>query len=190
MAASTEPRSGLSYGWTLGETPWNTGMDANLLKLGRVGMHLSVLDRDLTAPPGGESAGDTYIVATGGSDDWAGLDGRVVVYDGAAWVDYTPREGWRAWIEDEAVFCVYTSAAWSTGVKLAEIAHADQAAVVLGNADNEIGALTFSSPPTQAECEALRDKCEELADDLRAMHVLLEQIRTDLISAGTIKGSA
>lgn len=52
MAASTEPRSGLQYGWNAGESGWNTGMDANLLKLGRVGVHLSVKDRDLTAPPG------------------------------------------------------------------------------------------------------------------------------------------
>lgn len=32
MAASTEPRSGLFYGWSLGENGWNTGMDANLLR--------------------------------------------------------------------------------------------------------------------------------------------------------------
>ena len=40
----------------------------------------------------------------------------------------------------------------------------------MGNADGEIAALTFSDPPTQAECQALRDKCEELADDVRALH--------------------
>jgi hypothetical protein len=35
--------------------------------------------------------------------------------------------------------------------------------VTLGNADGEIGGLTVSDPPTQAEIQALRDKCEELA---------------------------
>jgi hypothetical protein len=36
-------------------------------------------------------------------------------------------------------------------------AGADQAAVTLGNADAEIGGLTISDPPTQAEVQALRD---------------------------------
>jgi hypothetical protein len=41
---------------------------------------------------------------------------------------------------------------------------ADQVAVTLGNADVEIGGLTISDPLTQAEVQALRDACEELAD--------------------------
>ncbi|MCL4180629.1 MAG: hypothetical protein KJ072_23140, partial [Verrucomicrobia bacterium] len=45
-------------------------------------------------------------------------------------------------------------------------AGADQAAVILGSTDGEIGGLTISDPPTQAEVQALRDKCEELADDV------------------------
>ncbi|MCL4181221.1 MAG: hypothetical protein KJ072_26190, partial [Verrucomicrobia bacterium] len=45
-------------------------------------------------------------------------------------------------------------------------AGADQAAVTLGNTDGEIAGLTISDPPTQAEVQALRDKCEELADDV------------------------
>jgi len=43
----------------------------------------------------------------------------------------------------------------------------------MGNTNSEIGGLTFSDPPTQAECEALRDKCEELADDVRNIHTTL-----------------
>jgi hypothetical protein len=43
-------------------------------------------------------------------------------------------------------------------------AGADQTAVALGHTDGEIGGLTISDPPTQAEVQALRDKCEELAD--------------------------
>jgi len=34
MAASTEPRSGLKYGWSLGESGWNADMDANLTAVG------------------------------------------------------------------------------------------------------------------------------------------------------------
>ena len=35
--------------------------------------------------------------------------------------------------------------------------------------DGGIGSLTISEPPTQAEVQALRDRCEELADDVTAM---------------------
>ena len=47
MPASTETRSGLFYGWSLGESGWNAQMDANLLRIGRFGFHLTVKDRDL-----------------------------------------------------------------------------------------------------------------------------------------------
>ena len=34
--SSTDPNLGLNYGWTLGESGWDTGMDANLKRLGAV----------------------------------------------------------------------------------------------------------------------------------------------------------
>jgi hypothetical protein len=36
----------------------------------------------------------------------------------------------------------------------------------------EIGDLTISGSPTQAEVQAMRDACEELADDVRALSTL------------------
>jgi hypothetical protein len=66
---------------------------------------------------------------------------------------------------------------------------ADQAAVTLGNADGEIGGLTISDPPTQAEVQALRDKCEELADDVRALSTLVHALRGALVGIGLVKGS-
>lgn len=114
MAAQTDVRFGLAYGWALGESGWNSGMDANLLKLGRVGVHLSIKDRDLTAPPGSPANGDTYIVGPSATGAWASKDGQVAVFDSAAWVFYVPRKGWHAYIEDEEVMCVYKTA-WSAG---------------------------------------------------------------------------
>lgn len=69
-------------------------------------------------------------------------------------------------------------------------AHANQASVTLGNTDGEIGGLTISAAYDQLEVQALRDKCEELADDLRNIHVLLERMRTDGITTGIWKGAA
>ena len=54
---------------------------------------------------------------------------------------------------------------------------ADQAAVTLANTDGEIGGVAISDPPTQAEVQALRDKCEELADDVRALATLVYALR-------------
>jgi hypothetical protein len=56
--------------------------------------------------------------------------------------------------------------------------------------DEEIGGLTSSDPPTQAEVQPLRDKCEELADDLRNLSTLIHSLRVALVAEGLAKGSA
>lgn len=71
-----------------------------------------------------------------------------------------------------------------------QVAGADQAEVAMGSADGEFSGLTFSATPTQAECQALRDKCEELADDVRSLVTLVHAVRYALVAAGTIKGGA
>jgi hypothetical protein len=48
--------------------------------------------------------------------------------------------------------------------------------------------LTISNPPTQAEVQALRDACEELADDVRALSILVHALRAALVAEGLIKG--
>lgn len=118
MAASTEPRSGLSFGWSLGENNWNTGMDANLLSIGRFAYHLSVKDRDLATPPGSPAAGDTYIVAASPTGAWAGQAGKVAIWSGSAWVFGKPRIGWVAYIEDEEKLSAYKAAGWSVGIAI------------------------------------------------------------------------
>ena len=50
---------------------------------------------------------------------------------------------------------------------------ATKTTVTLGNTDNEIGGLAISATYSQAEVQALRDKCEELADDVRALKAAL-----------------
>ena len=69
-------------------------------------------------------------------------------------------------------------------------AGANQAAVTLGNSDGEIAGLTISDPPTMAEVQALRDKCEELADDERAFSTLVHALRGALVAVGVVKGGA
>jgi hypothetical protein len=67
---------------------------------------------------------------------------------------------------------------------------ANQAAVTLGNTDGEIAGLTISDPATQAEVQALRDKCEELADDVQALSALVHALREALVATGLVRGGA
>jgi len=85
-----------------------------------------------------------------------------------------------------------TTESFTTALKaqLNQQASADQAAVTIGNTNNEIGGLTISAAYAQAEVQALRDKCEELGDDVRALSTLIHSLRTVLITAGLAKGSA
>ena len=62
--------------------------------------------------------------------------------------------------------------------------------MTLGNTDGEIGGLSISDPPTQVEVQALRDRCEELADDVRALAALVHALRGALVAVGVVKGGA
>jgi hypothetical protein len=69
-------------------------------------------------------------------------------------------------------------------------AGADQAAVTLGNTDGEIGGLTISDPPTQADVQAPRNTAERLTDDVRALPTLVHALRGALVAVGVVKGGA
>lgn len=121
MPAITEPNSGLKYGWDYGELNWDTEMNANMLSLGRVLGQCSVIDRDLTAPPGSPANGDRYIVSSVATGAWASKENSVAVYDSdiVAWTFYVPFEGWLTYIEDEQKLSVYKVATgWSTGLAI------------------------------------------------------------------------
>ena len=70
-------------------------------------VQLSVLDRDLAAPPASPADGDRYIVGSGATGDWAGWDLNVALWTDGAWLRLPPRTGWRAWVEDEGLLLVY-----------------------------------------------------------------------------------
>lgn len=120
MPASTEPRSGLKFGWDLGESGWNADMNNNLLRLGRFGFHFSVKDRDLATPPASPAAGDTFLIAASPTGAWAGrAAGDAAVWTGSAWDYATPRQGWFCYIEDEQKLSVFkTGTGWSAGLAI------------------------------------------------------------------------
>lgn len=76
---------------------------------------LSVKDRHLTAPPGGDVEGDRYIVASVATGAWAGKEGTIAeyhVYTGVAigWKFFTAPIGWPVYVVDETECYVQTSA--------------------------------------------------------------------------------
>lgn len=63
-------------------------------------VQLTVIDRDLTAPPGSPTEGDRYIVGASATGDWSGHDNEIAVYVNG-WVFATPTQGWLAHAVDE-----------------------------------------------------------------------------------------
>lgn len=72
-------------------------------------------DKDLTAPPGSPSAGDAYIVAAGATGAWAGHDGELAFYLSTSWNFIAPRDGTRAWAQDESEIYRYDAASSPNG---------------------------------------------------------------------------
>src|SRR5688572_6703794 len=70
-------------------------------------VQLSVLDKDLAAPPGSPTEGTRYIVGPSATGAWAGQTGTIAAWQDGAWAFYTPHEGWLAWVADEDVLYVH-----------------------------------------------------------------------------------
>lgn len=85
-------------------------------------VQLSVIDRDLTAPPGSPSEGDRYIVATGATGAWAGKDLNVAAWLDGAWEFFAPQEGWLAWPQDEDKLLIWNGAAWVDFLQAVDLA--------------------------------------------------------------------
>jgi hypothetical protein len=76
-------------------------------------VQLSVLDRDLAAPPGSPADGARYIVAASPTGAWTGHSGSIAAYQDGAWAFYAPDEGWVVWIADEDVAVAWNGTAWA-----------------------------------------------------------------------------
>jgi hypothetical protein len=75
-------------------------------------VQLAVSDKDLATPPGSPDDGDCYIVAASPTGAWSGEAGKIAAFQDGAWAFYTPREGWLAWVADEATLYIWSGSAW------------------------------------------------------------------------------
>jgi Protein of unknown function (DUF2793) len=80
-------------------------------------VQLSVLDRDLNAPPTAPANGARYIVAPSPTGAWTGKANHIAAWQDNAWAFYAPQTGWQAWVADEAAQVAYSGTTWivSTG---------------------------------------------------------------------------
>lgn len=73
---------------------------------------LSAIDKDLSTPPGSPSDGDTYIVGSSPTGDWAGNANAVAYYYNGTWYLYPAKAGWMGYVQDESTYYSFNGTAW------------------------------------------------------------------------------
>lgn len=112
----------------------------------------AVLDKDLTAPPGGPNTGDRYIVASVATGDWATHEDDIAEYNGVTWDFLTPEEGWSLWVEDEDVNYTWNGSSW---VKFGSTVSHNNTSGLQGGTSNEYYHLTSAQHTRIADIAAL-----------------------------------
>ena len=104
-----------------------------------------ILDKDLTAPPGGESTGDAYIVGGSATGAWSGQDDDLAVYYYGSWYFLTPWNGLTVWVDDESSEYRWETNAWTqvSGGGVTGSAANDQVAVWSGTSSLD-GSSSFT----------------------------------------------
>lgn len=74
-------------------------------------MCATIVDRDLTAPPGSPTEGAVYIPAATATGAWTGHEGKLLVYL-SGWYAHTPKAGFIIYVVDEAKKFIYNGATW------------------------------------------------------------------------------
>lgn len=74
-----------------------------------------LLSRSETLPPPAVADGDCYALPAGCGGQWAGQDGKLALASNGGWIFVAPRDGWSAWIADEAARASYLQGRWIAG---------------------------------------------------------------------------
>ena len=82
----------------------------------------TVDDDDLTAPPGGESIGDAYLLPAAPTGAWSAYGKHVAAYTQRGWVYIAPRNGMIVYVSDEDIYRRYNGTAWVAGFGATAIA--------------------------------------------------------------------
>ncbi len=75
-------------------------------------VQLSVVDRDLAAPPVSPGEGARYLVAPGATGAWSGRQDQIAAWQDGAWAFHAPQPGWLAWVADEQRLIAFDGTDW------------------------------------------------------------------------------
>lgn len=75
-------------------------------------VQLAVRERDRTVAPAAPEEGDRFLVGVGATGAFAGQEGRIALFDLGVWRFFTPRRGWRAYVEAEDLLVLFDGTAW------------------------------------------------------------------------------
>jgi hypothetical protein len=75
-------------------------------------VQMTVLDHALATPPLVAELGDSYIVATDGTDAWVGQDGAIATKVDGGWEFAAPQIGWRAFVVSTDSIWTFAAAGW------------------------------------------------------------------------------
>ncbi|MEO0904179.1 MAG: DUF2793 domain-containing protein [Pseudomonadota bacterium] len=76
-------------------------------------VQLTLENSDAVTPPVLPSEGEAWALGASPTGDWAGQDGQIATWRGGGWLFVAPREGWMAWVKDDAELQVFTGTAWA-----------------------------------------------------------------------------
>lgn len=110
-------------------------------------VNLTVFNRTQNAPPGSPAEGHRYIVGSAPTGGFAGQSGNVAAFIGAAWIFFTPSEGWRAYDQGANQFVIYDGAAWVlAGLSSSALSDGSIALVGVNATPDATNRLSVSSP--------------------------------------------
>lgn len=77
-------------------------------------VQLTLEESNAVTPLPSPSEGQAWALSAAPTGDWAGQAGMIATWRGGGWLFVTPKEGWMAWVKDDAELQVYTGSTWAT----------------------------------------------------------------------------
>jgi hypothetical protein len=105
-------------------------------------VQLSVVSRQLQAPPEEPASGERHLVAADATGAWLGRGGQIAAYQDGGWQFHAPANGWCAFVEDEDALIAFRDGSWSL---LADAAGVDPEPLAFAGADDD-NRLAVASP--------------------------------------------
>ncbi len=144
-----------------------------------------VEDKDLTAPPGGESKGDRYIVGAEATGDWSGLDNHIVTYNGSGWIDDTPAEGWYVYVKDENVLYHYTGAAWDADDISALEADVTSIDTRVSNVESSVGSIDTHVDSCDSSIVSIDTRATNIESSVGSIDTHVDSCDSSIVSIDT-----